>query len=116
MIQTQGSFSFITQQPGDPAGGVESRLPAAGAFFGKTGLAVAGKDCKAAFSWETDAKVQGSLRLDLNWGPKFPGQSKRVKIGKRVCFWVEMDQDKREGKGEGVGLECLISECKWGIA
>lgn len=33
MIQTQGSFSFITQQPGDPAGGVESRLPATGAVL-----------------------------------------------------------------------------------
>lgn len=116
MVQTRGSFSFVTQQPGDPAD--EGRLPACcwSGFLGRLVWLWRGRIARRLVSWETDAKVHGSLRLDLNWGPKFPGQSRRVKIGKRVCFWVEMDQDKREGKGEGVGLECLISECKWGTA
>lgn len=45
MVQTWESFFLVMQQPGDPADGVESRLPLE-ELFGKTGQAVVWKDCK----------------------------------------------------------------------
>lgn len=94
-----GEFLFLKAATWRPRG-QSGEQTAAGAVLGEdwSGCGVEGLQV----SWETDAKVQGRLRLDLNWGPKFQGQSRRVKIGKRVCFWVEMGQDKREGKEEWV--------------
>lgn len=98
MVQTRGSFSFITQQHGDPAD--EGRLPACrwSGFLGRLVWLWRGRIARRLFSWETDAKVHGSLRLDLNWGPKFPGQSKQKGQNWKKSMFLGRNGSRQKGR------------------